>query len=202
MHTTTRTQHGTTPVTDDAAAWLDRTYPEGDAYIQHDPTCDAASCGDECEGGCPVYVDDEPQPAPTAAAEHTCHGQVFCGKPRAAAQADCPACTPPAPARPLLEVLGEHVDQVRARRAVEQENAARSAELQQNAAVDRRVAELRADREAARRQALEQLAQHALPADAPGAWIRNAIDQELAADVAAGRACGDHDRPTPCSECQ
>lgn len=170
--TATRTQHGTTPVTDDVATWLERTYPEGDAYIVHDDTCDAASCGDECEGGCPVYVDDEPEPAPTAAAEHTCHGQVFCGKPRAAAQADCPACTPPAPARPLLEVLGEHVDQVRA------------------------------DREAARRQALEQLAEHALPADAPGAWIRNAIDAELAADVAAGRACGDHDRPTPCSECR
>jgi hypothetical protein len=145
MHTTTsRTQHGTTPVTADVAAWLDRTYPEGDAYIVHDDTCDAASCGDECEGGCPVYVDDDEPTAEQPATEHTCHGAIFCGQPRAVAQAACPACTP---ARPLLEVLEEHVDQVRAQRL--------------------------------RRQALEQIAQHALPADAPGAWIRKAIAAEL-----------------------
>lgn len=76
----------------------------------------------------------------TATTEHTCHGAVFCGQPRAAAQAACAACTPPA--RPLLEVLGEHVDQV---------NARRSAALQQNAAVDRRVAELRTERHASQR---------------------------------------------------
>lgn len=53
---------------------------------------------------------------------------------------------PPRRARPLQEVLEEHVDQVRAQREVDQENAARSAALQQNAAVDRRIAELRAGR--------------------------------------------------------
>lgn len=46
--------------------------------------------------------------------------------------------------RPLLEVLDEHTEHQRLRRA-----------------------------------ALEQLAAHALPADAPGAWIRAAVDQEL-----------------------
>lgn len=86
--TISRTQHGTTPVTGDVYAWLERNYPEGDAYIEHDETCDLASCGDECEGGCPVYVDDDEQ----TAAEHTCHGAIFCGTPRAAAQANCPAC--------------------------------------------------------------------------------------------------------------
>lgn len=114
MNTTaTRTQHGTTPVTDDVASWLERNYPEGDAYIEHDSTCDAYSCGDECGGGCPVYVDDD---QPAAPAEHTCHGAVFCGKPRAAAERDCPACPTP---RPLLEVLEEHVARITGQRNAE-----------------------------------------------------------------------------------
>lgn len=45
---------------------------------------------------------------------------------------------------------------------------------------------------AARRQALEQLAENALPADAPGAWIRNAIDAKLAA---ACYVCGGDSHP-------
>lgn len=85
----------------------------------------------------------------TAADEHTCHGAIFCGQPRAAAEHECPACSTP---RPLQEVLDEHCAQVAA------------------------------DREAARRQALQQLAEHALPADAPGAWIRAAIAELLEAD--------------------
>lgn len=48
------------------------------------------------------------------AAEHTCHGAIFCGQPRAAAERECPACPTP---RPLLEVLEEHVAQLRAKRA-------------------------------------------------------------------------------------
>lgn len=50
--------------------------------------------------------------APTA--EHTCYGATFCGQPRAAAQAACPACPT---TRPLVDVLAEHVDQVQAARA-------------------------------------------------------------------------------------
>ena len=41
------------------------------------------------------------------------------------------------------------------------------------------------------RQALQQLAQHALPVDAPGAWVRAAVTAELA--VAPG-ACVDVDQ--------
>lgn len=53
-----RLVHATTPVTDDVQAWLERAFPEGDAYIEHDNnTCDMSSAGDECEGGCPVYTD-------------------------------------------------------------------------------------------------------------------------------------------------
>lgn len=69
--------------------------------------------------------------------------------------------------RPLLEVLAEHAAAQVAKRA------------------------------AARREALQQLADNALPADAPGAWIRNAVAAELAEEI-----CTDHDRPRPCSECQ
>jgi hypothetical protein len=29
----------------------------------------------------------------TATQPHTCHGAIFCGAPRARAEADCPACT-------------------------------------------------------------------------------------------------------------
>lgn len=49
----------------------------------------------------------------TVAGEHTCHGAIFCGQPRAAAEHECPACQP---ARPLLEVLQEHTDRMRAQR--------------------------------------------------------------------------------------
>lgn len=57
-NTSPRTLQATTPVTDDVQAWLERTFPEGDAYIEHEATCDMSSCGDECEGGCPVYADE------------------------------------------------------------------------------------------------------------------------------------------------
>jgi hypothetical protein len=30
----------------------------------------------------------------TVTPEHTCHGAIFCGAPRAAAVSECPACTP------------------------------------------------------------------------------------------------------------
>ncbi|MFM2437854.1 MAG: hypothetical protein RLZ55_668 [Actinomycetota bacterium] len=39
----------------------------------------------------------------------------------------------------------------------------------------------------ARRRALETLLPHTLPADAPGAWIRRAIEAELAAE--GGHGC-------------
>jgi len=43
-------------------------------------------------------------------------------------------------------------------------------------------------REESRRAALEALAAHALPTDAPGAWIRAAIEQELGAPSADATA--------------
>lgn len=49
----------------------------------------------------------------TPAAEHTCFGARFCGAPAEVATAECPACTP---ARPLLEVLADHVARVTAER--------------------------------------------------------------------------------------
>lgn len=42
------------------------------------------------------------------------------------------------------------------------------------------------------RPLLEVLAEHVAQVKA---------DRELAADVAAGRVCGQHDRPRPCLEC-
>lgn len=46
-----------TPATSDTLAWIEAEFPEGDAHVQHTGACDLVSCGDECQGGCPVVIE-------------------------------------------------------------------------------------------------------------------------------------------------
>ena len=45
----------TQPV-EDVNEWLDRHFPEGDASVQHSLECDQECSGDECVGGCPIWI--------------------------------------------------------------------------------------------------------------------------------------------------
>jgi hypothetical protein len=46
--------HDYTPITNDAPAWMEAKFPEGDVRIKHSSRCDALAKGDECIGGCEV----------------------------------------------------------------------------------------------------------------------------------------------------
>lgn len=100
--------------------------------------------------------------------------------------------------RPLLEVLEEHVTQVRAQRA----------ELP---LAQRRVLEDVIDRGIDPRAILKRrhwthidplVERGILTYTDRGADRGLELVDEVAALVALGRACGDHDRPLPCQECQ
>lgn len=113
-----------------------------------------------------------------AAAEHTCHGAIFCGQPRAAAERECPAC----PTGPSCGTCGQRLGRTSLADHYAADHPRRREARPLQEVLDEHCAQVAADREAARRQALQQLAEHALPADAPGAWIRAAIAELLEAD--------------------